>query len=383
MSHVVVIGCGIVGAAIAYELSQVPGLTVTVLDKQPPAQGATGAALGVLMGVISHKTKGNAWRMRQASIQRYETLIPELEALNGRQIPFNRQGILMLCFEGEDLADWQELVKIRQSQGWHLEIWEAAQLSSICPHLACDTAVYSPQDRQVEPVALTLAMIEAAQRNGVTFHFGVTVEEYHLIDTSTKSVGTIHESPLLKDVDWLVVAAGLGSHQALFQSLKGIGAFPSLPLNSLPFPSIRPVLGQALQLRLENPLGHPDFQPVITGNDVHIVPVGGGDYWVGATVEFPTNGTDDLVAAPENLEPVRQQAIAFCPALAEATVVRTWSGLRPRPEGAPAPIIGRLQGFSNVLLATGHYRNGVLLAPATAQAIRQIIAPEGVFISCS
>ena len=81
------------------------------------------------------------------------------------------------------------------------------------------------------------------------------------------------------------------------------------------------------------------------------------------------------MAAPEKLEVVMKQAIAFCPALAEATIIKTWSGLRPRPEGRPAPIIGHLQGFSNVLLATGHYRNGVLLAPATAQAIRQIIAP--------
>ena len=103
------------------------------------------------------------------------------------------------------------------------------------------------------------------------------------------------------------------------------------------------------------------------------MPVGGGDYWVGATVEFPTNG-DEVVAAPEKLEAVRQKAIAFCPALAEAAVVRTWSGLRPRPEGTPAPVIGHVQGKSHVLLATGHYRNGVLLAPATAQGIREIIS---------
>ena len=358
MSHVVVIGCGVVGAAIAYELSQVPGLKITVLDKQPPAQGATGAALGVLMGVISHKIKGNAWRRRQTSIQRYETLIPELEALTGRQIPFNRQGILMLCFEGEDLADWEKLVEIRSSQGWQLEIWDAAQVRSRCPHLDCYRAVYSPQDRQIEPVALTLAMVDAAQRNGVTFHFGALVEGYDLRTISTKSVGAVDESLLIQDVDWLVVAAGLGS------------SF----ITSLPCPSIKPVLGQALHLRLRHPLGHPDFQPVITGNDVHIVPVSGGDYWVGATVEFPIN-ENDIRAASEKLEAVRQNAIAFCPALAEATVVRTWSGLRPRPEGRPSPVIGHVQGLTNVLLATGHYRNGVLLAPATAQEIRQVIAP--------
>ena len=69
------------------------------------------------------------------------------------------------------------------------------------------------------------------------------------------------------------------------------------------------------------------------------------------------------------LEKLKTDAIAFCPALADAIVLGTWWGLRPRPEGQSAPIIGKLQGFDNVLLATGHYRNGVLLAPATAVEI--------------
>jgi glycine/D-amino acid oxidase-like deaminating enzyme len=386
MSHVVVLGCGVVGAAIAYELSKFP-VKVTVLDKQPPAQGATRAALGVLMGVISHKIKGNAWQMRQASLQRYETLIPELEALTGRQIPFNRQGILQLLLprlqpgNAGDLADWEQLVKIRHSQGWHLEIWDSAQIKAACPDLDCEWAIYSPQDRQVEPVALTLAMVEAAQRNGVTFHFGVTLEEYDLATTTnnqrlcrqikTKSVGAAHELPQLQDLDWLVVAAGLGS----VQCLQPLGS--ELRLNSLspehqPSLDIRPVLGQAIHLQLSRPLGNPDFQPVITGDDVHIVPVAEREYWVGATVEFPPSG-GDIVAESACLKAVMEKAVAFCPSLAAATVIRTWSGLRPRPQGRPAPVIGHLQGFSNVLLATGHYRNGVLLAPATAQAIRESI----------
>ena len=446
MSHVVVIGCGVVGAAIAYELSQVPGLTITVLDRQLPAQGATGAALGVLMGVISHKVKGKAWQMRQASIQRYETLIPELEAISQRHIPFNRQGILMLSFAEEDLANWEKLLAIRQSQGWQLEIWDADQVKSNCPQLNCErikAAVYSPQDRQVDPASLTLALVDAAKSNGVTFHFGITVEGYYLSNTSdnqhrcqqikTKSLGEVDESLLIQNVDWLVVSAGLGS----LQSLQGIQGWvtPSTGAgeaggaggageaggkgkeNSIQNPKskiqnpycpspkgaqgksvlsspvigslkkatedelgqlvdIRPVLGQAIHLQLSHSLGNPDFQPVITGNDVHIVPCSGGlsptEYWIGATVEFPIDGKD-VVPDPLQLDAVIQQAIAFCPALATATVVRTWSGLRPRPEGRPAPVIGHLPGFSNVLLATGHYRNGVLLAPATAQAIRQMI----------
>lgn len=379
MSHVAIIGCGVVGAAIAYELSRVPGLKMTVLDQQPPAQAATKAALGVLMSIISHKTKGKAWQMRQASIQRYETLIPELEALTGHQIPFNQQGILMLLQgflpeDVEELARWKKLAAIRASMGWQLEIWDRAKIKSNCPQVNCQqiqAAVYSPQDRQVDPVSLTLALVEAAKRNGVTFHFGVTAASYDLSPISdyqhfirqiqTKSVGG-EATTLIQDVDWLVISAGLGS----LSSLSPIS--PSL--------DIRPVLGQAIHLKLSYPLGNPNFQPVITSNDVHIVPCGGGkqatEYWVGATVEFPTD-KGEVVAEGARLDEVMQQAIALCPALAAATIVRTWSGLRPRPEGRPAPIIERLPGFNNVLLATGHYRNGVLLAPATAQMIRQMI----------
>ena len=364
MSHVAVIGCGIVGAAIAYELSRVNGLKITVLDQQPPAQAATGAALGVLMGAISKKVKGRAWQLRQTSLQRYETLIPELVDLTGTQIPFNQQGILMLCFAEEDLASWEQLVKTRQSQGWQLEIWNTAQVQSNCPQLRNERilgAIYSSQDRQVDPSALTKALVAAAEHNGVTFKFGVSVKAVTSVTTDASEMRRccqIHADALTLDVDWLVVAAGLGS-TPLTAALKQ-------PVD------IKPVLGQALHLRLAYPLGNPDFQPVITGDDVHIVPVGNGEYWVGATVEF-ADEAGDVVAESALLEKVKQEAVAFCPDLAQATILHTWSGKRPRPEGRAAPVIGQLPGYSNVLLATGHYRNGVLLAPATAQAIHEMI----------
>ena len=72
--QVVIIGCGVVGAAIAYELSQNSQYSITVLEKNVPAHGATGAALGIAMGVISHKVKGRNWRLREASLKRYASL---------------------------------------------------------------------------------------------------------------------------------------------------------------------------------------------------------------------------------------------------------------------------------------------------------------------
>jgi glycine/D-amino acid oxidase-like deaminating enzyme len=362
--NVVIVGCGVVGAMIAYELSQITGVKIIVYDRQLPAQDSTGAALGVLVGVISQKIKGKAWQMRQVSIQRYETLIPELEALSDRHIPFNRQGILRLRLEDENLETWEKLVEIRRSQGWELEIWDSAKLQNICPqvdHAKVAGAVYSPQDRQLDPAALTLALVEAAQRNGVTFKFGVTVlgtDTPPLNIEEPKKCTFVETTEGKIAADWIVIAAGLGSTPLTAQLNQKV--------------DIRPVLGQALQVRLGHPLGNPNFQPVITGNDVHIVPVGQGDYWIGATVEFPSH-EHEIPPNQELLEFVKQQAIAFCPELATATIIRTWSGLRPRPEGRPAPVIESLPGFNNVLLATGHYRNGVLLAPATACAIREKI----------
>jgi glycine/D-amino acid oxidase-like deaminating enzyme len=372
MSHVVIIGCGVVGATIAYELSNVKGLEITVVDRQPPALASTGAALGVLMGIISQKTKGKAWQMRQTSIQRYETLIPELEAVTGRKILFNRQGILMLLpepstssSEGDGgISQWEKLQEIRNSQGFSLEIWDSAKLKQICPQVDNDKivgAVYSRCDRQVDPTALTLALVDAAQHHGVTFKFGVSVLGTELPSQLGDDENFCYQLETTQGkiaADWFVVAAGLGSSLLTAQLQQMI--------------DIRPVLGQALHLCLGHSLGKPDFQPVITGDDVHIVPVGAGDYWIGATVEFSSN-KDEIPPDKELLESVRQQAIAFCPDLAKATTMRTWSGLRPRPEGRPAPVIGKLPGYSNILLATGHYRNGVLLAPATADTIREMI----------
>lgn len=362
MSKIVIIGCGVVGAAIAYELSLIPGLEITVVEKNSPASGSTGAALGVLMGAISHKKKGRAWRLRETSLKRYTTLIPELEAKTGLDIPVNHQGIFKLLFAGDDLEKWHKLKEFRSQEGWDLVIGDRAYVSQKCPHLVSERiigAVYSPDDRQIDPVRLTKALVTAATVNGVEFQFGVTVEDF-----ITHSENELSNCKQLKtnrgniEVQRLVISAGLGS-TPLTRSLQ----------QTIP---IRPVLGQAIKIKLDRPLGNPDFQPVITGEDRHIVPLGDREYWLGATVEFPRE-TGECFADVELLEQVRQDAIAFCPQLKDATILETWSGKRPRPEGISAPIIGNLSGYSNVLLATAHYRNGVLLAPATALEISKLI----------
>lgn len=362
MIHIAIVGAGVIGAAIAYELSLIKGLKITLIDKQVPALGSTGAALGVSMAILSHKIKGRGWKLRQTSLQRYETLIPELELLTKGSIPVNHQGILMLRFAEEPIGEWEKLIKVRQSQGYDLEIWNQETLNRKCPQIENHRvigAIYSPQDLQINPTVLTQALVKGASINGVDCKFGVEVENIihdTLDDSNIRQCYNIRTTEGNLEIDGLVIAAGLGATPLTMTS--------SQPLD------IRPVLGQALQIKLDKLLGNKDFQPVITGDDVNIVPLGYGEYWIGATVEFP-NRMGEVVSQPEFLEKVKQQAISFCPALQNAQVIKTWFGKRPRPEGEPAPIIRKLPSYNNVLLAAGHYRNGVLLAPATALAIRE------------
>ena len=369
MTNIVIVGCGIVGAAIAYELSHVEGLDITVVDRQHPAQAATGAALGVLMGAISTKTKGSNLRMRLAGIERYNAWVPQLEALTGQKILFNQQGILRLCFEGERLDHWQHLVEVRRSQGLRLEILDRDQLAVSYPQLNLErvtAAVYSPDDRQIDPTALTQALVVAAAKKGVMFQFDTAVigvepcdHAVSFAENALQQCQQVHTTNGSLAMDWLVIAAGLGSTPLTVALQQPV--------------DIRPVLGQAIHVRLPKPLGISSLQPVITGEDVHLVPLGQGDYWIGATVEFP-DASSLPTAKATFLNKLMKQAVALCPELKSGTVIRSWSGLRPRPEGRPAPIVERLAGYRNVLLATGHYRNGVLLAPATAEKIRQLIS---------
>ncbi len=378
--RVLIVGAGVVGATIAYELSSDDRFEITVIDAQPGpvvtdaevCSTSTEAALGVLMAAVAKKEKGRNLNMRLAGVDWYDRVIPELIESTGLEIPYNRQGLLMLQYQSDRFEDdrrlWESLAKVRPSQNRRLEIWYPNQIRSVCPQIAMQGsrvwgAVYSPDDRQVHPAKLTQALVQAAQQRGVKFEFGRQV----LGLVGGKSPGVQTAAGVIKG-DVVVISAGLGS-AALSKTVAKAGAKPGLELQ------LRPVLGQAIQVRMAEPIGTMGFQPVITGHDIHLAPVNQDpenlDYWVGATVEFGAEGSiAELAPDPSAFESLWTQACAMIPALESATKVRQWSGVRPRPVDRPAPVIEWTAENSKILLATGHYRNGVLLAPATAIEVR-------------
>jgi glycine oxidase len=360
-----IIGGGVVGAAIAHRLGAVPNLEIQVFEQNSSQHlEATGAALGVLSAVICSKLKGKHLKLLLESLRLYETLIPELIERTGLSIPYNRNGILQLFFNTEDFERWHKTQAVREKQGFVLEHWSQQMLSERFPELAAARsletgaiavgAVYSPEDRQLDPIALTQALIQSAVQNGVQFHFNAAISNFRVeARDGLKQVTHLCRAQDAIAVDWVVVSAGLGS-EALTQALDQ-------PIQ------IRPVLGQALHLRCPQAMRWDS--PVINGGDVHLVPLSEDELWVGATVEFP-DGAPVIEPNPADLDRVMAQAIALLPPLANAKILRTWQGLRPRPEERAAPVIGLLPGYQNVLIASGHYRNGVLLAPITAEKIR-------------
>lgn len=402
--HLVIVGCGIIGATLAYELSRTQQFDITVIDQNSQLltpsgpvsaqrfSSSTGAALGVLMGIISRKIKGRAWEMRRTSIQRYETLIPELEAATGMRIIHNRNGLLKLCFENDPMDRWEELVAQRHRQGFRLQILGRDTLMRTYPQLNIPArhrsrrssgekpggqevvplkgqapapitgAVYSPQDLQVNPISLAMALIEAAVQQGATFHWGWRTTAWRTQQRGDRRhIYSIETTRDRIDCDGVIITAGLGSSD-LVQKLDY-----NLPQ--------RPVLGQAVHLKLPKPLGI--VEPVIIGRDVNIVPLEKGHYWVGATVEF--SETEQWPECSQvNLDQMLQTVHTLCPRLREADILRTWSGMRPRPQNRPAPVIEALADYDNVILATAHYRNGVLLAPATAESVYKLVQGSAI-----
>ncbi|AFY37231.1 FAD dependent oxidoreductase [[Leptolyngbya] sp. PCC 7376] len=359
---VVILGAGIVGAAIAYELSLRPEFKVAILDTQQPTQGSTGAALGVLMGIISRKTKGRAWQLRRRSMERFPVLLDEL-AVAGAPVPHNSHGILKLFDETTDLTKLERLQQKRHDAGWQLELWDQAKTETQCPQISsniCAGAVYSPQDFQVQPIPLARSLLEVATKNGLYSHFDIAPPT---LEFAQQKCVAVNSGDRRWTCDWLIIAAGLGSLEITKPLLDDF--------------QMKSVLGQAFHVKLPDGK-QPDFAPVVSYNDIHVVPLGNNEFWVGATVEFPDE-KGHLEADKALMEKVWQGAIAFYPALKHAEILRHWSGKRPRPEGQGAPVLQPLKNYQNILLATGHYRNGVLLAPATALKIRDwLLAPETI-----
>lgn len=370
---VVVIGAGLVGLCCAWLLVR-RGHRVLLLDgcdasDRPPGlawQAGRGseAALGVLMGRVFHRSSGRGWRLRQRSLELWADWRRQLAA-RGLEIPW-RAGLLLLAADAQDLARQQALLQDpRRSQAdpqERLQHWDRQRLDQLLPALppTALAGLYSPSDGQIDPMGALESLARDAESAGLERR-SAWVMGLARSATGWRLRLACGES---LQADWLVLAAGLGSTALLPEELRP------------PPPPLQPVLGQALELELD-PADWPaaaDWPGSVVWRGVNLIlraPAPGSDaaepwrLWLGATLE------PGQQASAEALQALRSLAGDAPDWSARARVVRHWQGLRARPLGQPAPLLQDLGG--GLLLAAGHYRNGVLLAPASAEWVAERI----------
>jgi glycine/D-amino acid oxidase-like deaminating enzyme len=351
---VIVVGAGIVGLACAWWLQR-RGHRVLLLDPAlaaahdpaTVARSGSRAALGVLLADTFHRHRGRAWKLRQRSRRLWALWRRDL-ARRGHPVP-HRPGVLLLAADRAEAERLAGLAAAKQALGVPLALWDRQRLQPLLPSLPRPAlaALHSPRDGQLDPGAALAAFAADGQARGMAIRAEAAAAlEARREGWRVALAGGGHE-----EAAWVVLATG-AAQDALLEGLPGTAAVTT---------RLEPVLGQALELELEAPL--PDSWPgAVVWRGVNLVPrpdlEGGRRLWLGATLE------PGRTAGAEHLDELRQLGGAAPDWRAAARVVRQWQGLRPRPVGRPAPLLER--PAPGVLLAGGHYRNGVLLAPASA-----------------
>jgi glycine oxidase len=351
---VVIVGAGIIGCAIAYELSR-RGVSCTVLDSRRLGMAATNAAAGVLAPLAEFRRPGALVQAGLQSLQRYPTWVERLrEDVPDIDVEFRLNGVLRVAFEPDEMAELRAGLPVGEQLGVELVELDAAQLREAEPRLSERVigGVLCPDEGQVSNQLFTLALSRAAQRRGAH------VVEFAPVLGFRKAGGRVLSVRTPKGefaCDHLVLAAGPWTRPVARKLGVDVPAFP--------------VRGQMLALgRMVTPIHQP-----IWGPRGYILPRANGLVFAGATVEevgFRIRTTQRGLAA------VRRAAFELVPQLRHAREHFSWAGLRPgSPDGLP--LLGALPGWENVTLATGHFRNGILLAPFTGELIAAAVVEGG------
>lgn len=337
-----------IGCSIAWRLAQ-SGLKVAVIERGRVGCEASRAAAGMLSPQGESQTAGPFFDLCLRSRAMYRSFSDELSEASGIDVEYKDEGTLFVLVEGEDQEEKPRWAAWQLEAGLPLEFVSAEDIHKIEPSVteSATRAIFLPLEHQVENRRLMDALEVAMVRAGVEL---IEDSEVTALDTlHGRVVGVLCGSERLPS-GLVVAAAGTWSSQLL----EPIG------LNL----SIIPARGQMIAVR--GRAG--DINRVIHSSRVYIVPRRDGRILIGATVEYA--GFQKAVTV-DAIKTLLSAAVELVPSLRELEIVETWSGLRPDTIDH-LPIIGP-SGIENLLLATGHFRNGVLLAPITAQLIGEII----------
>ncbi|MEG3639934.1 glycine oxidase ThiO [Magnetococcus sp. PR-3] len=351
MEKVVIVGAGVMGTACAFRLLE-QGYQVTLLEKALPGAESSAAAAGILGAQSEVSGTGAFLELCVASRGMFREFVQRLEEVSGVHCGYEDSGVLEVAMdpaEGRLAAGRAEWMMDRDLR---VEILDRDDARKLEPALSDQIigANYYPDDHQVEPVALSRSLAAAVSRLGGTFRSGVQVTGLQL--QGERVVGVCAADEVIHG-DHVIIAGGAWS-----SLIKGLP-----PLRT----HVKPMSGQILQVEMRPP----SFRHVVYGYKGYIVPRADGRVVMGSTLE--DRGFDKAVTT-EGLQRITNMALEMVPGLSQARMTDAWAGLRPAT-GDGQPLLG--QGpWQGLYFATGHYRNGILMTPITAEVTTQLIMGE-------
>lgn len=348
---VIIVGGGTIGLSIGFELVRT-GTSVTVFEKGDAGRGTSWQAAGMLApdAEIGFEEL-ELYRLNRESLRRWPEFAGRVETASGMDVDYRNEGTLIVADDRDHAEALRRLFEFQQEQGLDVEWLTGEEARDREPFVAprLSAAIYAPGDHQVDNRRFVRAVRAGFTAEGGTLYEGTPIEAV-VPHESTPAVLT--EEGSRHEASTVVVAAGVWSRQ-----LDG--------LTPKARPPVRPVKGQMIQLRRERPF---DLQHVIRGPEAYLAPKRDGRIVVGATSE--EMGFDTTVTAG-GLYDLLKGAWEVVPGIRDLPVDETWAGLRPASRDH-APLIGR-SSAPGIMMATGHYRHGILLTPVTAEEMAHLI----------
>ncbi|HVY77885.1 MAG TPA: glycine oxidase ThiO [Solirubrobacterales bacterium] len=352
----VVVGGGVVGLCCAWRLAQ-RGAEVVVLERAEPPAGASRVAAGMLapIGELAFG-EPELLRMTVAAAERYPDFVAELEAASGLGTGFARHGALHVALDRDEAAELRRVHDLQRSLGLGAEWLPPRRCRELEPGLtpSFNGGVHAPEEATIDPRRMVGALRAALDGAGVAVRTNAAVTAALLDGNRIEGVRTEAGEELRAAHTVLATGAWAGAESWLPEEAR---------------PPVRPVKGQILELRA--PEGEAPCKRIVASERVYLVPRPDGRLIAGATTE--ERGFDATVTAGGVHELLRE-AYRLLPDVAEMELVEAMAGLRPgTPDNLPLIGPGALDGL---LLACGHYRNGILLAPITGEAVAALLTGE-------
>jgi glycine oxidase len=349
----IIIGGGIIGCSIALRLAQAR-MKVCVLDRGEPGAEASSAAAGMIAPQGEISEPGEFFDLCSASRDLYPGFVAEVEELSGISVGYRRDGTLLVAVDEEEKSSLEKIFSGQTAMGLPLQKLSGDNVRGRVPGLSSSVVLglYVAGDHWVDNEQLARALVEACRRSGVQFLSGSGVSKIRAHHGHVESVEAGPNSETGKSrfsAGHYVLSAGCWSGELV--APLGI----ALPIN--------PCSGQMLEFEA------PEEIPLVVRSGHHyIVPRSPRRVLAGTTAEYI--GFKKEVTA-EGLRSIIEGIMRFAPLLGDLRFRRAWAGLRPdTPDHLP--VLGH-SGLENLVMATGHFRNGILLAPVTAQLISEVI----------